>query len=100
MDLFNKNKDRYYPNIPKPEIEVIFKGEIGKIIINIEKNETLINIREKIIKKRNNKIPYKNVLIMFFDTLSRAHFFRKFKKTTKFLEQFSKYETNSSKKKI
>ena len=98
MDLFNKDRDRYYPNISKPEIEVIFKGNVGKIIINIEKNETLINNREKIIKKRKNKIQYKNVLIMFFDTLSRAHFFRKFKKTTKFLEQFSKYETNLLKK--
>ena len=37
---------------------------------------------------------------MFFDTLSRAHFFRKFPKTIKFLNKFSKYETNNSKKKM
>ena len=98
MDLYKKNKDKYYPNISKPEIEVIFRGNNGKIIINIEKNETLINDREKIINKGRNVIQYKNILIMFFDTLSRAHFFRKFKRTTKFLEQFSKYETNVLKK--
>lgn len=35
---------------------------------------------------------------MFFDTLSRSHFFRKFPKTSNFLNQFSKYEENYSKK--
>ena len=49
MDLYNENKSFYYPNITKPEIEVIFKGETGKISINIEKNETLIKEREIII---------------------------------------------------
>ena len=37
---------------------------------------------------------------MFFDTLSRAHFFRKFPKTVSFLNKFSLYETNFSKKKM
>lgn len=36
------------------------------------------------------------ILIIFFDTLSRAHFHRKFKKTGKFLNQFFKYEPNYS----
>ena len=62
MDLYKKNKDKYYPNISKPEIEVIFRGNNGKIIINIEKNETLINDREKIINKGRNVIQYKNIL--------------------------------------
>ena len=100
MDLYNQNKDKYYPNIPRPEIEVIFKGDIGKIIINIEKNKSLIKERAKIIKKQKKEILYKNILIMFFDTISRAHFFRKFPKTIKFLNKFSKYETNYSKKKM
>ena len=100
MDLYKKNKDKYYPNINKPEIEVIFQGEIGKIIINIEKNETLIKEREKISSRRKNIFKYKNVLILFFDTLSRAHFFRKFPKTVKFLDKFTKYETNIKKKKM
>lgn len=98
MDLYNKNKDKYYPNISKPEIEVLFNGNFGKIIINIEKNKTLIKERETIINKRKNKSQYKNILIMFLDTLSRAHFFRKFPKTIKFLNKFSKYETNMLKK--
>jgi hypothetical protein len=95
MDLFNENKDLYYPNTPKPEIEVTLNDKGGKITINIEKNETLIEERRKL--KNNNSI-YKNVLVMFIDTLSRPHFFRKFPKTAKFLKQFSPYEENFSKK--
>ena len=32
MDLYNENKNKYYPNEPKPEVEVFFEGEKGKII--------------------------------------------------------------------
>ena len=95
MDLFNKNKTKYYPNISPPEIEVIFKDKFGELMINIRKNETLIKERENLIKKRKTKLLYKNILILFFDTLSRAHFFRKLPKTINFLNQFSKYQTNT-----
>jgi len=98
MDLYNKNKNKYYPNISRPEIEILFKNNIGKLIINIRKNYTLIKERKKLIKKRKNNLLYKNVLILFFDTLSRAHFFRKLPKTIKFLNKFSKYQTNILKK--
>jgi hypothetical protein len=37
---------------------------------------------------------------MFFDTISRAHFFRKFPKTISFLNKFSRYETDFKKKKL
>ena len=96
LDLYNKNKSLYYENTSKPEIEVHLNKEDGKILINISRNETLVKEREKSINK--NKIIYKNVLVMFFDTLSRSHFFRKFPKTSNFLNQFSKYEENYSKK--
>jgi hypothetical protein len=43
---------------------------------------------------------FKNVIVMFFDTVSRSHFFRKFPKSVSFLNQFSRYETNFSKKKM
>ena len=88
---------KYYPNISYPEIEVIFKDNIGKIKINITKNKTLVKERKKIFNKRKNKF-YKNILILFFDTLSRAHFFRKFPKTIHFLNKFTKYETKYLKK--
>ena len=94
LDLYNKNKTLFYENISKPEIEVKLNKEGGTIIINIQKNESLV--KERI--KSKNKVIYKNVLVMFFDTLSRSHFFRKFPKTSNFLNQFSKYEENYSKK--
>ena len=100
MDLYYQDKERYYPNISKPEIEILFKGNAGKVIINIEKNETLIKERKKMINKSKNINIYKNILVMFFDTLSRAHFFRKFPKTIKFFENFSRYEKNPEKKNI
>lgn len=96
MDLYNKNKDKYYPNQPNPEIEVIFKGNQGKIRISIQRNETLIKERKNKINERNQM--YKNILIIFLDTVSRSHFIRKLPKTMKFLDDFSKYETNPSKK--
>ena len=96
MDLYNKNKTKYYPNIPHPEVEVIFKDGQGKIRINIQRNETLINERKN--KNNDNNLIYKNVLVFFLDTVSRSHFMRKFPKTMKYLNDFSKYETNSSTK--
>ena len=95
MDLFTENKNLYYPNISKPEIEVILDDKGGKILINIEKNETLIKERRKL---RNNNSIYKNVLVIFIDTLSRPHFYRKFPKTAKFLKKFTSYEENFEKK--
>ena len=96
MDLYNKNKTKYYPNIPCPEIEVIFKGNKGKIRIKVFKNKTLIKERRTKINEKN--LMYKNILIFFIDTVSRNHFLRKFPKTMKFLNDFSKYEINPSKK--
>jgi hypothetical protein len=99
MDLYNKNKKKYYPNVPKPEIEVKFQNEKGKLIINVHKNRTLIKEREKLSNKKRD-IMYNNVLVMFFDTVSRVQFFRKLPKTIKFLNKFTEYEINPIKKKI
>jgi hypothetical protein len=63
MDLYNKNKDKYYPNQFRPEVEVIFKENQGKIRINIQRNETLIKERKNEINKSNQM--YKNNLIHY-----------------------------------
>ena len=34
MDLYIENRTKYYPNISKPEIEIKFEGQYGKLIIN------------------------------------------------------------------
>ena len=100
MDLYNNNKNKFYPNIPRPEIEVKFENENGQLIINVHKNKSLIKEREKILSEKKNNIKYKNILVIFIDTLSRAHFFRKLPKTINYLNRFSKYQTNSLKKKF
>ena len=96
MDLFDKDKNKYYPNISTPEIQITLTKNGGRIDFKIQKNETLIKERTKIIQ--NNNLKYKNVLVMFLDTLSRVHFLRKFPKTKEFLSQFFKYEENLKKK--
>ena len=91
MDLYKKNKTKYYPNETEPEIYVNLKKKRGKIEIKIHKNEDIIKEKERILRRNKNKILFKNVILMFFDTISRAHFFRKFPKTISFLNKFSRY---------
>jgi archaellin len=98
MDLYIKNKTKYYPNETKPEVYVKFNKGRGKIKIIVQKNKTLIKEREKKLGYYNNKLMFKNVIVLFFDTKSRAHFFRKFPKTISFLNKFSRYDTNLKKK--
>lgn len=100
MDLYNKNITKYYPNEPRPEIYINFKNKTGNISIEVQKNNTLIKERENISRKNIKKQMFKNIIVFFFDTVSRSHFFRKFPKTIKFLNQFSGYETNYNKKKL
>ena len=85
MDLYIKNKTKYYPNETKPEVYVQFNKGKGKIKIKVQKNKTLIKEKEKRVGHYQNKFMFKNVIVMFFDTISRAHFFRKFPKTISFL---------------
>ena len=70
------------------------------IKVNVHKNLTLIKQKKKQLLFKNNKFNYKNIIIFFFDTISRTHFHRKFQKTLKFLNEFSKYEPNYKKKNI
>ena len=100
MDLYLKNKSKYYPEDEKPEIEIIIKNKSGIIINKINKNKTLIKERKNILIKTNKNLYYKNALIFFFDTLSRAHFHRKFIKTSKLLKKFFKYDSNFENKKF
>ena len=42
-----------------------------------------------------NKTKFDNILFIFIDSLSREHFQRKLKKTTRFIEQFMKKENDN-----
>ena len=100
MDLFLKNKTFYYKNELNPEIFVNLKSQKNKVIVKVKKNNTLVKERKKISSKLKANRSFENVLVIFFDTVSRAHFFRKFKKTVKFLEKFTKYEKDYNKKNL
>ena len=72
------------PNIsPKPEYIVDFlKDPLGELTVNLNYNETLSRERKKL---ENDSIPYyDNILIIYVDSISRAHVLRKMKKTLNF----------------
>ena len=79
-------------NISEPEVYIKFDelSNYGHIEINVKRNETLVKERKNILNNlKKEEIPrYKNILFLFIDSLSRAQFVRKMKKTQKFLEQF------------
>ncbi len=76
MTLFKTEK---YKNVPEPEVEIEFnENNRGTIYIKVNRNETLVKERKKIAEKV--KSLYNNVLILYLDTVSRMHFYRKLKK--------------------
>ena len=98
MDLYNQNNSEFYNNMPKPEVEIFYdkKTKIRKAEINIHKNETLSKIRSGIGNAPNNtnNSLFNNVMLIYIDCVSRQHFLRKMKKTSKFIEKFMKYNNN------
>ena len=66
-------------------------SQFGKIHFNLTKNETLVEERNK--KSQNNEVIFNNIIILFIDTVSRAHVNRKLPKFKEWLEKFMKYES-------
>ena len=98
IDMDNKNK----PIVPEEYPEVILsfeetkhkykKGDnstkyMGKININITRNETLSSSRKKL---ENNESLFNNIIMIYTDAVSRAHFKRKMPKTCAFIEKLMK----------
>ena len=80
-----------------PEIIIDFSNNInGEMIINVNYNDSLSKERKK---KEKNVNPYsKNIIILYFDSVSRSTGIRQLKKTVKFFEQFMPYKGNLNKK--
>ena len=74
-----------------PEITVDFTNNTqGKMIINVNYNESLSKER-KLLEKHAN--PYSdNILILYIDSVSRANALRQLKKTMSFFEKFISYK--------
>ncbi len=76
-------------NISKPEVFIDFSDKnepYGKININLIKNNTLIEERNKIAK--NSNTTFDNILFLFLDSISRQHFKRKMKYLSSFIEKY------------
>lgn len=86
-DIDNGYEEVYVDFRKKKEGEVILK-----VRNLIERNP---KIRERVKKLDDD---HYNILHLFVDTVSRNNFFRKYKKTTKFLQEY--YHTNGKSKRV
>jgi len=93
LDMDNKNLLKSLDQNDRPEIIVDFSDNIkGKMIINLSFNESLSLERKRIEKDFH---PYSNnIMILYFDSVSRANSLRHFKKTLKFFEKFMSYDSS------
>ena len=66
-------------------------SKYGKLHFNLKKNKTLVKERKKNAKK--TKVIFENIIIIFIDTVSRAHLMRKMPKFKAWLEKFMKYDS-------
>ena len=82
----NLKKDNF------PEIIVNFSdNDKGKMIINLNFDENLSKQRKELEKKY---YPYSsNIIVLYFDSVSRANGLRKLKKTLNFFERFMAYNS-------
>ena len=78
------------------EIFVSFQKNKGKISIQLKKNISLIEQKRKLAEKY--PVKFNNVYLIYFDAISRNHFIRKLKKTTKIIEKM--LYTNRKKEKF
>ena len=83
--------DKNFNNFSEPEIIVDFsKDPSGAMIIDLKYNDSLSQERKK-LENINN--PYSNnILLLFFDSVSRVASLTQLNKTLKFVEKFMSYE--------
>jgi hypothetical protein len=91
IDMDNKTQ---IENITKREIREIVldfsKNVFGEMIINLYFNQTLSQERKKL---ENLVTPYSNnILLLYFDSVSRAYSMRQLRKTLHFFELFISYK--------
>ena len=89
-ELLNETK------LNNPEIIADFsKNKFGELIINVNYNKTLSEERKNL--EKNTKPLSKNIMILYFDSVSRSNGLRKLKKTFKFIDKFMKFKGYSNK---
>jgi len=89
--------DHIPENSLKPEVYIDFSDKNypnGKINMNLNKNNTLVEQREKIAK--NTTSTFDNILFIYIDSLSRQHIKRKMKYISSFIEKYMGKADNSN----
>ena len=84
-------------NSLKPEVYIDFSDKnypYGKINMNLNKNNSLVEQREKISK--NTTSTFDNILFIYIDSLSRQHIKRKMKYISSFIEKYMGKTDNSN----
>ena len=95
IDMNNKELLKKIGEKNMPEITVDFTNNTdGKINIQLNFNETLSKERKKLEKTNPNS---KNIIILYFDSISRTTGLRQLKKTFNFIEQFMPYKGKANK---
>ena len=91
IDMDNMSQIEKLNEYEKPEVVVDFSSDpFGEMIINLNYHKNLSETRKKL---ENNTTPYsENIIILYFDSVSRANSIRELKKTLKFFEKFMKYK--------
>ena len=94
IDIENPDQIRDIRKGNMPEIIVDFSNNTnGKMLINLNFNESLSIERKKIEKDYH---PYSNnIMILYFDSVSRVNALRQLKKTVKFFEKFMPYTSKN-----
>ena len=92
IDMDNQEILKSIKNESIPEIIVDFsENEKGKMIINMQFNKSLSMERKKLEKEYQ---PYSdNIMILYFDSISRVTGIRQLKKTLSFFERFMPYNS-------
>lgn len=89
INLINLDEKKNISNKKKPEVIVDFLENVyGKLNIKINYNKELSEKRLNLSRNSTSN----NILFIFLDNLSRAHFYRQFKKTSNFLQKFFSYK--------
>ena len=96
IDMDNSTQVKNKTKEELPEIIIDFsKKNIGEMIINLHYNKTLSEERKKLEDKVS---PFSNnILVLFFDSVSRAYSKRQLKKTLNFFEKFISYKGGANK---
>ena len=97
IDMDNKDFLKRIGKEKYPEVVIDFsENPLGKMNINVNFNESLSKERKK--KEKNSKPYSNNIMILYFDSVSRSNAIRQLKLTLQFIEKFMSYKGNYNKK--